>query len=412
MLVSTAFAGCAGYHEIFEVQVLDAKLRTLSDAEVTVTYDRGTSFGEQYFTTPIHYTDANGKTSFDILNQGTTTRKIDCDIVITASVAGNTKEETIIAEQHGSVVSVIFDNVYPVNFYVRDHFNGPLSNATVTIGTGQKKTNENGVAKYYLKTGTYEYFASYLEANEAGNLTVEDDIEFQVTFPYYKVEIEVVNDYGEPLNATLTIYNETMQIDGHFENNRTFGQEIRYEARYAGLIESGSIIPEVKPNALIVFDVHAPLFGQIDSQITTDRAKLTIPVSDQGQYASGVDLSSIVVSYRMEPADPSTPWSNAVVFPVGYSTFTAEISGLPENSIVSFSIDLKDKAGNRATIDGQFSTLSIVNQTNNTQNQTDTHDSDEDAQKIPLFYIFGGIIVVILVIYLGNRIKSQATGGV
>jgi hypothetical protein len=234
-----------------------------------------------------------------------------------------------------------------------------------------------------------------------------------ITFPYYRVEIDVMDDNGVPLDALVTMYNETFQLqDGYFENNRSFGHNINYEISYKGLINKGVIIPELDPRVQVVYDIHAPTFDDIISQTVGDRATLTLEVSDPGLHPSGIDVTSIIVKYRMEPADPTTPWNSAVVFPTGYNTFTAEVSDLPTDVVVQFAAEIKDKDGNRATIDGKFSTLAVEQPVNITQNQTKPQNDVETSQEIPLFYIVGGVFLVILIVYLGIRIKSRERRGV
>jgi hypothetical protein len=406
-----------GYRETFDVRVLDAMQRPVEGAEVTVTYDRGATFGEQYFTTPVKYSDSNGKVHFDLINQGTTARKIDCDIDVVATSGGSTGKKTVEAEKHGPIVDVILSDVYPVRFYVRDHLGAAIPNATVIIGERTDLTNEYGYVKHYMKKGSHTYLATYLEAKESGTMEVENDTEFVVTFPYYKVTIDVMDDFSVPLDATITMFNKTFLLeDGHYENPRSFGQEISYEVEYKGLKQSGTIVPELDPSIQIVYDIHAPVFEDIQSQTTGDRATLNVEVTDPGDHPSGVDVSSISITYRMEPADPTTPWNMAVVFPTGFNRFTAEFSDLPPESVVQFKIDIKDKTGNRATIEGKFSTLVVeppVNDTvNDTQNQTITQNGEDTGQEIPLFYIIVGGILAFLIIYWVIRIKSKGTRGV
>lgn len=401
-----AFADCAGYTENFDVRVLDASIRPIEGADVFVKFDRGTSFGEQYFTTEIKKTDSNGKAHFTIYNQGTNTRNIDCRIWITAATGGTTREDVITVAEHGSVVDLIFDDVHPVKFHVRDQFNAAIPNASVTVGNETKKTDEKGLAKFLYKEGTYDYLASYETAKQAGSMLVEDDVDFVVNFAYYRIVINVKDDYGNPLPITLTLLNRTFKIDGYYESNKTYGEDIPYEIEYKGIVESGSIVPAVDPKLDVVFDVHAPIFDSITPEKVNNKTKLSVSVSDPGSDASGVDVRSMDVRYRLEPADPSTPWSSAAVFTTAFNSFSVQFPDLPDNSVVQFRAEIKDKAGNKATVDGKFSTL--VEEVEITENQTDTQETEDKPQEIPLFYIIGGVIVIVFAIYLVKRIKSNA----
>ncbi|MEW6722313.1 MAG: hypothetical protein AB1324_03560 [Candidatus Micrarchaeota archaeon] len=403
-----AFAQCVGYNDSFDVRVLDAKLRAVPGADVWIKYDRGQSFGEQYFTTPLNKTDAGGKIHYNIFNGGTLSRTIDCKIVINASIGGSSNQTTVEANKHGPVVDVVLADLYPLNFYVRDQLNAPIPNASVTIANKTGKTDSQGAIKYYFKAATYEYFASYLDAQQPGSLKIENDTDFVVVFPHYKISIDVTDDTGKPLPAMLTIFNQTFEMEnGHFENEKTFGEAVPYKVDYEGIITDEVIYPSVDPIVEIRYDVHSPTFQKITPGVLNNRPRLDIEVSDPGQYASGIDVSSIRVSYRVEPADVTVPWSSAVVFTSGRNKFSADFPELPQNTIVSFMVEIKDRAGNRADVDGRFTTFAGSPQ-NDTQNQTDTQPPPPSEQGIPLIYIIGGVIVLVLAALLVFRMKAKA----
>ncbi|MCI0530809.1 MAG: hypothetical protein L0Y74_02510, partial [candidate division Zixibacteria bacterium] len=366
-----AFAQCIGYLDSFDVRVLDGQLRPVEGALVTVKFDRGASFGDQYFTTAPKATDASGKVHFDIANQGTLTRPIDCKIVINGTAGGETKIVTVEANKHGPIVDVHLGDVYPVRFFVRDQLKAPIPNASVTLGNKSGKTDQFGSVKFFFKTGIYDYLASYQNAQQAGQVNVSNDTEFEVLFPYYKVSISVKDDNGQPLAAKLTIFNQSFEMqNGLYVNEKTFGDAVPYSVDYQGIVTDDIIYPASDPVVELTYDIHAPLFGEIKSEIVSGRPRLTIVASDPGQYASGLNVSSIKVRYKIGAADDSTPWSTAVTFTAGKDKFNSEFPELPKNSIVTFAIEIKDKAGNRADIQGKFSTFA-ENQTNTT-NQTNT----------------------------------------
>jgi len=170
---------------------------------------------------------------------------------------------------------------------------------------------------------------------------------------------------------------------------------------------------------VMVYDVHAPLFGDITPQTTNNWTKLMIEASDPGEFASGVNVSSIRVTYRLEPAEPTDPWNTAVTFSTGYNTFAAEFPELPPDSIVNFRIEIKDKEGNRADIDGKFTTFTGDDDAvdgegpvDDTQNQTNAQVTEPEMQEIPPFYIVGGAILMILIVYMVIRLKRMASGSV
>ncbi len=411
LLAQLSFADCVGFIESFDARVLDAKYRPIEGAEVTVKYDRGSTFGDVYFTTPIQLTNSSGKIHYNLANQGTLTRKIDCKIVITASAVGSTRTKEIIVGQHGDPVDVVLDDVYPVRFYVKDHYGAPLENATITIDGQTMRTNSAGYVKYYAKTGSYEYLASYLEGSQDGSFEVADDVAFEVFLTFYRISIETKNDQGTPIPVTISLFNKEFESEGKFVMDKAFGNEIEYIVDHKGVIKSGYIYPEDKPDIEVIFDVNAPLFEKITPETTASgKPRLLITISDQGPFASGVNPQTMSVVYKVEPAEPGAPWSRAATFTTGKNTFAAEFPGLPENRIVNYRAEVRDKEGNIATIEGKFATLPVPDE-NTTNNQTDTQDNKDKEQGIPQIYIVSGAIIIILVVFMLIRHKSKQNKG-
>ncbi|MCI0503913.1 carboxypeptidase regulatory-like domain-containing protein [Candidatus Micrarchaeota archaeon] len=399
---------CSGYHDMFTVRVLDGNRRPVENASVTVKYDRGQSFGDKYFTTPPKLTDASGQILYDIYNGGTNTRPIDCNIEINATAGGTKKSITIVAGQHGPTVDVILGDVFGLKFFVRDQFRAALPNATVNVGNYSGTTDRYGMFYKQLKKGVYPYFASYVDASQAGSLNITNDTEFEVLFPHYRITLDISDDTGKPLPATLTIFNKTFEMqDGHFENEKTFGDAVPYNVNYRGIITEGTIYPATEPIVNIRYDINAPQFGNITPQEMNGKIQLNIEVWDPNQYPSGLDMTSIKMFYKVEPSDATAPWNSAIVYTTGRNKFTADFQDLPADSIIKFRAEVKDKAGNRAEKEGKFSTFAVTPPENNTGNQTNPPPSGGQEQGIPLIYILGGAILLLLALYLVFRMKSK-----
>lgn len=412
--INAVYATCIGYSDTFDVRVLDAKNRPISGADVQVKFDMGTPSGEQYFVTQPKKTNMQGMVHYTITNMGTNARTIDCKIVINATISGSIKTSTITAEQHGNIVDLALTDVYPVTFYVRDQFKAGISNATATVDSwGPGKTNKQGIVKGYLKTGNHEYFASYLDASASGIFTITNDSDFEVIFPYYPLEITVTDDVGTPLDATITISNQTFTMqNGHLQYPKVYGQQVPYEIEYMGIVVSDIIYPETSQEVEVRYDLHPPVILEVKSESDGNRPKLKIVASDNGIYASGLDVSSMKVGYKIEPSIESEAWHPAVVFTTAKNTFAAEFPEMESNTIIKFRIEVKDNAGNKAEREGKFTTLIMQNNTqNNTPNPPNPPPNPPQDQGIPLLYILGGVILLILAIYLVIHIKSKATGG-
>ncbi|VVC04230.1 Uncharacterised protein [Candidatus Bilamarchaeum dharawalense] len=411
--MSAVYADCIGYHEVFDVRVLDAKNRTVEGVVVQVKFDRGASFGDKYFTTQPLKTNSQGIVHYDILNQGTNTRVIDCNIVINVSIGGTSETKTIVVSEHGSTVNIWMSQLYPARFYVRDQYKSGLENSTVNVDVwGPGVTDSKGMVKGYLETGNHEYFASYLDASSSGTFEVKDDTDFEVIFPYYPVDIEITDDTGAPLNATLKLLDQTLVLpNGHFQYPKMFGQQVPFETEYLGVIVSGVIQPAIEPEIKIRYDTHAPTISEVKSLSEESRPRLSITATDTGIYASGLDVSSMKVTYKTEPSTENEAWHPAVVFTTAKNTFTAEFPEMAPNTIVKFRVEVKDKASNRAEIDGKFTTMVVQNPQNTTQNDSNPHTDPQQDQGIPLIYIIGGVFLLVLAVILVIKLKSKGTGG-
>jgi hypothetical protein len=73
-------------------------------------------------------------------------------------------------------------------------------------------------------------------------------------------------------------------------------------------------------------------------------------------------------------------------------------------------VKIKDKAGNRADVDGKFSTYVAPPPKNVTENQTTTQPTQPEGQGIPLLDIVGGVIILVLAVYLVIHMKSKGSG--
>ncbi len=406
LLPISAAADCIGYVDEFDVIVTDSGLRAIEGAGVQVTYDRGSSFGEIYYTTPVQYTGKDGKLHFLLRNQGTNTREIDCEIAITASDSGVEETVTITANIHADLIMVQLP-LYQLRVRVHDQYDSPLENASVSIEGVTKKTNGDGRAFFYVPEGEYSYLVNYLTGKNSGNVVVANDESFEVQIAFNPIYVDVVDDTGTPLESTLMILNDTFELpEGHFEYDKVFGEEIDYTIVHSGVEKTGVIYPESERQTMVVYDTHPPVFGTIETAGNGGLTRLSIQVTDEGKYASGLDHSTITVSYKLMPTDSGTPWSSATTFASSVDTFMADFPELPENSIVMFRAEAKDNEGNKATIDGRFSPYVEPPPDNGDGNGDGTQENGGEEQEIPFLYIVGGAFIVFLVVFFVIRIKS------
>ncbi len=406
LLCSFTYATCVGgYNDTFNVRVLDAKLRPVANAQVSLTFDRGVSFGSQYLTTPLRTTDASGEYQFAVFNQGTNTRTIDCTIKIYTQVGLANTTTIITANTHPPIVDIPM-KVYPVLFNVQDQFGKALPNAVVTFDSDTQIANYLGAVLMYNNKGNHTYLVNYLDGKQSGIVTVYDDMTQDIVLTHHDVEVHAMDDFGNLVNANISIFNSTYPVqNGDFKYKNSFGDNIPFSVDYNGTVQRGSIIPALSTSATVVFDLHAPLFQDIKNIIQNNKPALTIQIIDPGQFASGVNAQSIQVTYKVQDAANNAAWTSATTFTSGKNTYTTQFPEIKPNTIVQFHILVKDRAGNSASVDGSFSTANDITQP--PQNDTNPQIKTPNDQGIPLIYIIIGGIIAVLVIYVLFRIRPK-----
>ncbi len=403
-LIGTVMAkDCAGYYESFDIRVLDSKIRAVEGALVQVTFDRGTSFGEQYFTTEPAPTDSSGRIRISIHNQGTNTREIDCNIYINATLGGAVTKKTIVVDEHGPIVDLTLD-IYKLNIYVKNQEGKPVENATVTVNGESKTADSNGLARFYSKAGDVEYLASYLKGKQSGVIPISDDTNYEILLPQYSVSIDIIDDQGSPLYSTLELFGETYELeDGHYETDEVFGDEITATITHAGIVKEITIYPAEENEIIFVFDIHPPVIETVDQTMVNNRPRLTVRITDPGEYGSGVNPQSVSISYRIVG---ETGWATATTYVSGADSFTTDFPVLQTGKIIEFRIEVLDEQGNKALQTGRFVTVEKPEE-NITENGEEPHENGGVEQEIPLFYIVIGVILIIIVFYIVKHLKGK-----
>ncbi len=399
-----------GFTDTFTMVTLDAKLRPLPGAIVWITYDRGVTFGDQYYTTPPVPTDAKGRHAFTVSNGGTVSRDTDCTIRIGGEAGFTNAQNSFTALAHSQEIWLTFKDVYPVDFTVTDQHSVPIPNASVTFVNITKKTDGNGMVRFYSNKLPYNYLVSYNDGRQSGVLTIQDDTKASIVLNRYPVIIDIVDDSNMHIPATVRIANKTYDVpNGVFSDPGLFGDEIPYTVVHKSIEISGTLRPDIKSHISVVYDLHAPIFGQITTAMNNGRIKMSIPITDSGEVSSGIDPTSLKVFYRIErEGTTQASWSPAIAYTTGRNTYSADFPEFQPNSIVQFRVEIKDYAGNKATVEGRFSTYASVGGENTSQNVTNPPITTPEGQGFPLLYTAIGVIIVIFVLYIAIRTISKA----
>jgi hypothetical protein len=398
LILSASFSAClSNYSYSFTARVLDAKLRPVPNASVTITYDRGFAAGDQYFTSEPKLTSWDGTIQFFIDNPGqAVNRDFDCKITLEARVFGGSKNKTIIeGGRHGSLVDVVLADAYPLRINVRDQRFNPLGGAIVGLNNETLNVGSSGSILLHAKAGSIPYFVNFKEASENGIIDLNDDTIFDITIPAHSIKIDVSDEFGNPLSSSLTILNSTKTIsDGSFSSSLIYGENVPYEIRYLNAKKSGIIYPSEKNEIRVVFDKTSPKFGKIEiDPKSTSLIRLLIPVSDDGVYSSGIDSKSLTVRYKL---DGESSFRNAVTYVSTRGIYASEIMNVSEGKIVNFVASVKDGEGNLASVDGRLQIPISAPVT--------TPDQAVQEQGTPLLYIVIGVIALFLVAFLAFRI--------
>lgn len=405
LLFSTAFADTrcdTSFTDELTIRVLDAKSRAVDGASVTVYYQYSGTFNE-YHTLGPYITDNSGTIKANVRNIEQSSSKLDCDIQVNATLAGSSRQQMVVANKHPNIIDLKLD-LYPVNILLRESGGSPIKDAVVSFGSQSKRTDSNGHVKFFAQKGETDFFVSYLAGKQSGTVQVDDDTSYTIIMPLYAIKIEVVDEKASPLDATISIMNKTVQVkDGIFTEPRTFGTEVDFAVTHAGVTKNYTMYPEEDPVMRVVFDLTSPTIGKPVKEETDGKVRLSIPISDEGVYPSGIDTSSILISYRLEPADETKAWSKAVTFVSKKDLFIADLPQLPPNSLVQFRVEVSDKEGNKATINGRFATSAATDKGNETNAQPPPEEQDE----FPVLYVGIGILIMIFLLYLFFRLKGK-----
>lgn len=402
VLFSYSFAAeeCNGYSkENFTIRVLDQLYRPVEGASVQITFDRGTSFGEKYFTTQPKETDANGRVYFNILNQGTPTRKIDCNIYVTAWFGPSYAKKTINALSHPLVNDIVLP-VYRVTFFVNDQQKRPLKNASIFFLNTTKQTDEFGKAFFYSQNWTSEYYASYKGGKEAGYVEVKGDTGHEVVIPVYQISISAMDEYGSPVQASVQYLNQSFQISESPATFFVYQDLVELTIKYENIEKTITMQPANTLSKVVYFDLHPPTISEPQQNISNGRVRMSFKIIDDGQFASGVVLSSIQVFYKIPPDGKE---QKLTAYSLGGSNYGVDFPPVKEGTLVEFVIRARDNDGNIAYRQGRFVITSV--QTNTTASQPEMKSDD-----YTIFYAVGVIIFIILALYMLKMwLKNRST---
>lgn len=395
-----------GFSENINVQVLDGNLRPVQNAEVNFTFQVSKTTGKGYFTTPPFITNADGKTSYLVDNQEIVESKLDCNIVIKATYGSASTQKTIIAQNHENLVQLKL-GIYGVTVLVVDQNEKPLSGAEVWIENVSQTTNNLGITFFMVKSGTSVIYVKYADGKVEDQVVVENDTVKKVGVGLYPFTLTVRDDNGNKLNSVATIGNSTFNVvNGTLALEKLATARPIVVVKYQNLEKEIDVDLTLKNDYEAFFDITAPIILNVsEPEVGEQILKINILADDPGVFPSGIAQGGVKLDYDV---NRTKEWTSATVYQKKKGGFVAEIPIQVPKSRMDFKVNVNDKEGNSASVEGWFlvpDATKPIDQNNQTNGQV-TPDSQPSG--FPWLAVAGVlIIIIVLVLYF----KYTKTGG-
>ncbi len=413
-ILSLGFAAqCTpGFSETISVQVLDGKMRPVQNAKVNFTFQVSATASKGYFTTPPFITNFEGKTSYSVDNQEILESKVDCNIVIRASYGSASTQKTIVAQNHENLVQLKLD-LYGVTIQVVDQNGKPLPGAEVWIGNASQITNNQGIVFFMVKSGTSTIYVKYEDGKIEDVIDVNNDTVKKVGVGLYPFTIIVRDDNANKLAAVVTIGNKTYSIpNGTLTLEKLATARPIVVVRYKNLEKYVDVDLTLKNDYEAFFDLTNPIIFRVsEPEFGEEIIKMNISADDPGQFPSGIAQNGVQLEYDV---NRTKEWTKATVYQKKKGGFVAEIPIQGAESRVDFKVNVKDKEGNSASLEGWFTVPQEIEQTQiNQTNQTNLIGDDGGGKQqgsFPWLAVIGIVIIIVVVVvyfkYKGGGTES------
>lgn len=402
---SFAATNCSPYFvDNFSVVVYDAQTRPIQDAAVTVHYQLDQTSGKGYIWTIPVYTNKNGLTGNIIIhNIEPLFSKLDCVFEVYATYSGKEVHKDFTVGIHSDVLDLELD-AYLVSVKLMDQLSRPIEGAEVWFNSVNRTTDKTGLAYAHAIKGDLQILVQYADGKYAENIKVTSDVNKVIGVQLYELVLSAIDDNGNPLQFNATIGTTTY---GSNENGSIIVEKLgtakpEVTVKYKNVEKPIYVDLSLQKKHTIIFDATPPEFGKINVILSGTVTKLIIPAYDPGQHASGIDSEGVVAKYKI--GDSGT-WESTSVYLSSKDQYVAEIPNPKTESVVKFSIELKDKDGNIRTTDGQYMYVpeqQIINQPDQDTSATTTATTPA-KEDFSFVFLIAGFIIVIVVIYVAYR---------
>ncbi|MCX8197512.1 MAG: carboxypeptidase-like regulatory domain-containing protein [Candidatus Micrarchaeota archaeon] len=344
LLVGAAYCG---YTQKLTVQVFDQSLRPVEGAQVYVEHQLNSVAG--YVKTKPKLTSANGTVEIVFTNWEEIKSQTKYTYTLYVKYGSELKTANLVVDDppidrtYSMQVTAYFAVVS-----VRDQNGKPLP-AKVTIGNRTIGTDTNGDAIFQLPPGKYNVRAEVENTVRNADLMLDKDKAITITIPRYRFELEVVDDFGLPVEAVAELDNQTKKVEGGkavFEN--ITNENPHLVVRYNESFKKMQLSLKTSDRMQLVFDKTPPKIAEMHHRIQKNgEVVVNVYVQEPGPKASGI--ASVVLSYEIQNKTSYVP-----AYTIGYNTFEAKIPPAPKDTIVKYLVKVTDKEGNSGTASGSY----------------------------------------------------------
>lgn len=406
MLSGLTLACNLSYIQPVSIRVIDEHFNPIENAQVKIYYQVTSSItqgGEaQYAYTSELNTDQHGSANFTLRNKENNPDLLDCNIRIHTKLFEYEIEKTVDIDEmpKTNIIQIPTRNLI---IQVSDNTGFPIE---TSVFLNSREFEVKGKRVFRLPEQEFSILILHEYAKKSFDISLNDNLTLDVVFNYVPVQINVLNDLGDPLEFNLKIANKSF--------NPKSGQKLNLlTGNFPAIIEASGIKKEVsldtitKKEYLFVFDFSAPKVNEVIVSSEGVLSILTVKLEDPGSFSSGVENASIRIVY------PDKTSLEQDLEYIGGSDYQIN---LEKGGNFNFTITAVDKEGNQVTTKGQnnLKTQPLNNINNNTDNDSEQNEPEEGfkiesliLQFDPVYVVLGILGLVGLAFLLKERLEKK-----
>jgi hypothetical protein len=343
------FAGAA-YSEKVLVQVFDQNLRPIEGAQIYAEHQLNDAQGAVK-TKPV-LTNQSGLGEIVFTNYEQIESDVDYSYTLYVKYGGQLSTRSLIASgdiKNVKVVSETSLKSYLLSVKVIDQRGSPLR-ARISVGGQNKTADYSGSAFFQLPPGNFTVKAEIGDVVSTQGLVLSQDAAADFNIGLYGMEVEVTDDKGYPLVATVEAGGKKMKTgqDGRAVFYNLSDQYPAVNVKYNETIKKFNMDLERQPKLEVTFDMTSPVVKEMHASIAKNGAgTLSVFVEDPGASSAGID--SVSISYEIDGVENRVP-----AYAIGYNTFEAKFPPQAPRTLVKYVVKVTDKEGNTAFGSGTY----------------------------------------------------------